>query len=574
MTRQSCGRPPISLSCFVFLFLFCTPLFRGLGWASEPFEFMEFRPEAKLGVGWSALTNDIATRRETCIEMSGAEPSSKTNDNPQYFGQFRLVHSTTDIEDGFGLSTSASFQGLVYKGAGSVKYAQSRTYNAENINAAGFITVETRSESLYGSAATVSARDPSYLPSWTPVALRGVLAQVGGLRLKPEFSKMLNENPKAFFEHCGDGFVTDIYRGGRLSVLLNISAASVGENKKLQAEISGSGGGVDIGVDSMISKVSAHSNTSLNGSYFAVGGSGRELSLASLDALKAMLKTFPEDVHTTDAGIRMRVMSYNAVLDGEDRYRFGIVESARAAARTYLDFNSIWKTMREMTDGALKPKLAWNRSVDPACLSRKQDEILSINRDLLNRLEDCGAAMASTMESPQQCQAAQFAAVLKAAPAAGTCPATPTLIGDTVTDYDYRIFFPAFVETNVLDGCHQPGDAAVRELVREDWLKPVIDARCRSRPEDKPECQSTVANRLTASIHVNGRPPPPLPTGGYLRSCKNCVVKWDSAGKQTMRCSCSRGGKFGNTAWITPQCPQKAPLQNCSRRLKYGKKPC
>ncbi|MGF1641806.1 MAG: hypothetical protein ACFCUO_12730 [Rhodospirillales bacterium] len=532
------------------------------------FEEMEYRSEARLGVGWSALTNDIATRRATCIEK--AETSSKTNDDPRYFGQFRLVHSTTDIEDGFGLSTSAAFQGLIYKVGGSVKYAQSKTFSADSINASGFITVETRSESLYGPDATLPAAGVAFEPSWASATAHHLSTRMGGLRLKPEYARMLKNDQKAFFDACGDGFVVDIYRGGRLDVLLGIATASVAENRKLAAEIHGSGGGVSIDVDAMISKVEAHKNTSVNGTYLAVGGDGRELGVASLDELKAMLKAFPAEVRKADAGIRIRVLSYAALVGGDEHYRFGVVDSARTAARLYLDLESVWATMRAMTDGPLNPRMAWTRSIEPQCLRRKEDEILEIKQALRARLEECGRELPASMTTPRACEASRLSIAPGGVPTAD-CPATTALIPPAVTDYDYRVFLPAFQEAGVLDACHQPNDAAVRERVRQDWLKPVIDARCGDGAEGKPECRSAVADHLVAAIPVVGPPPPPLPTGGYQRSCRNCVVKWDGPNRQIIQCSCARDGKYANTAWTLMQCPQRDPLQNCNRKLKYGR---
>ena len=210
-------------------------------------EMLESRPEAKLGLGWNSVTNEPTSRREFCIDLSStsikdAENKDAENKDARYQGSFRLIHTKTDIEDGFGLSLSASYRGLIYSAKGSASYAQKQTVNVENINAAGFVTVETRGRSLHSKGSNFSAT--TFVPSHQ---LDGslVVDQVGGLSLKSKYLQLLKSNPKQFYQICGDSFVSDIYFGGRLNVVATLATVSVSDKRKLESSLSGSGGGAD-----------------------------------------------------------------------------------------------------------------------------------------------------------------------------------------------------------------------------------------------------------------------------------------------------------------------------------------
>jgi hypothetical protein len=535
---------------------------------------LEFAPEASLGLGWNTLRNAPTDRRETCIE-NFADPVVSKNKQLESTGSFRLVHSTSDILDGFDLSASAAFHGIFYKGSGSISYATSQSISAEMTNAAGFVTVETDATSLRAKDAPAAATAYRYSFAVTPAA---VASSIGGLRLKQEYLDLLKSGSvsdrKTFFEICGDGFISDIYRGGRLSTVLTISSRNREDRQKLQASLSGEGGGASVSVGTMIEKVSKSSVSSFSANFHAVSGCGQS-GVTSLDAMKNLLETFAGCVRSDPAGIRMRVISYDALVTPPGKHRFGVPEGAAKAARAYLDLNSIWATMHQMRDTTsdLHDKLVWSRSVGTSCLGEKQDEILDVRKRLKESLSGCNEAIGTTIDRPAACEAeAMQANLAQPRPASAGCPTTSRILDGLSSQYDYLVFWPAMVRTGVQENsCHQQVDGFVADAVYQDWIKPVIDLRC-SGPdvEDKADCRSGFPNAVKSRIPVHPRVTR-TPTGGYQRTCKDCRISWNGSGGQVMKCQCKRGGKYGWTKSITLQCPQTAPLENCKRTLKYGK---
>lgn len=237
---------------------------------------LEYQPEAVLALGWNSIENSSSAGRASCLDPKSYQSNKNKSKDPNYYGTFRLVYSKTDIEDGFGLNSSASYRGLVYKASGSVKYAQSKQVSSQSTNASGFVTVETRSESLLGQSAL--SQGGAFVPSYQSAPFSAVKARLGDIRLSNDYVQMLKSNPGEFFRQCGDGFVMDIYYGGRLNIFATLTTDSETSRKKLEASLKGSGGVAEISIDGFISNAKNSGNTEFNASYMAVGSDGSELA--------------------------------------------------------------------------------------------------------------------------------------------------------------------------------------------------------------------------------------------------------------------------------------------------------
>ncbi len=150
-----------------------------------------------------------------------------------------------------------------------------------------------------------------------------------------------------------------------------------------------------------------------------------------------------------------------------------------------------------------------------------------------------------------------------------SCPATTQLIDGQLSQFDYRLFYPAVKQSGVLPSCKKWGTGEIQQFVSSQWLDPTIDTQCRANPS-QPQCVNATRAKLKANIHVVDTSEPLQPEGRYEETCNSCKLKWVSDGKAQMQCSCKRDGEFKNTAWVTLQCPQKARLNNCRRTLHYG----
>ena len=266
-------------------------------------------------------------------------------------------------------------------------------------------------------------------------------------------------------------------------------------------------------------------------------------------------------------------MSYAAILPASEGYRFGVADDAIKAGRLYNELTSIWQTLKQILDGdAVTVASQWGRSVGKACIAAKQDEIIGINKSVSDALHACANDTVSSMNTPSSCDSSALLAGARVKPDDPSCPATTQLVNNRLSAFDYRLFFPPRTVPSKIDRCTEPTTAMVRNMMAAEWIKPAWDAKC-SDPNQHPElCLNSTYDRLVKNIHVVDRGKPPLPSGGYRRSCTvaKCNLEWDANGKGKMQCPCSAGGQTKNTKWIKLQCPQKKALQNCRRTLKYG----
>jgi len=275
-----------------------------------------------------------------------AEVPSK-NSNASYNSGFRLVHSKTDIQDAFGLDASASYRGIAYQAEGSVKYASSKDVNAESINLAGYVKVDTRADSLRASD-NISFKG-AFLASGDLDTGESFTARMGGIKIDKDYAQLYLTNPEVFFNTCGDGFVMDIFYGGRLNIIATLDTKTEAAKQSLQASLKGSGGGVEVDVDAVVSSAKASEGTTFNASYQAVGSDGSELKIGSIDQVKSTFENFTANARQNDAGVRMRIVSYKSLVEEKLKdYRFGPGDSVTQAARLYSDLTSVWHTLTQI----------------------------------------------------------------------------------------------------------------------------------------------------------------------------------------------------------------------------------
>ena len=522
-------------------------------------------------MGWNSLSNRPSNARGNCLEPSSYEVSEQQaeggGDGIRATGSFRLIFSKSEIADGFGLNAAASYRSLAYNVSGSARYAQSRQVSAENTNVAGYVKVETRAQSLRGKAATAN----SFVSSDTQLSSETLVAGISGIRLSQTALDALTTSPEEFFNQCGDGFVIDIYYGGRLNILAELSSESEQNKRKLEASLKGSGGGAEVQIDGFVEASKSTEVKNFNASYMVVGTDGKGISVSSIDKLEKTFNDFPGNVKANDTGVRIRVASYASLLPGSEQYQFGPTEEMIKTARLHNDLDSVWRDLADMRDGGLRNKLRWDLAVSDRCLSNKQDEIGAFKGAALKNIKACAEQTTSSFETPSNCSTAS----LPHNPTGNgdtSCPATTAIVGGQLSQFDYRLFYPLLKVAGELPSCKKYAKAEIQSKVSNQWLKPVIDAQC-NKDNSLPQCTNSVRRELDANIHIvdTTEPEPPFGRNGYLKTCQNCKMKWITGGKAQIQCSCSKNKVFKNTAWINMQCPQKTALQNCNRKLRYGK---
>lgn len=542
--------------------------------AQQTDQLMEYQSEAKVGWGWNSLTNRPSQTRGNCLDPDSYEISQSNADESSSGiiaeGSFKLVFSKSSIADGFGLNAAANYRSVAYEASGSAKYAQSKQVSAQNTNVAGYVKVETRSQSLrakgYSGAETLS--------SDVPMTSSMLGAKLSGIRLSPDALAALNESPEKFFTNCGDGFVIDIYYGGRLNVLAELSTGSEESKRKLEESLKGAGGGATIEIGGFVEASKSSEVSSFSASFRAVGSDGTGIDVSDVDSLKDTFDKFPRNVKDNDRGVRIRVASYASLLPNSEQYQFGPTQEVIEAARLHNDLDSVWRDLADMRSGDLANELRWDLAVDKDCLGEKQDEIVAYQKRVKNNVTGCATKITSSLSTPGACGKAVFPANPSSS-ASATCPATTAVIDGQLSQFDYRMFYPLVKNEKVLPACKKYATGEVQQAVNAQWLEPIIDAQCNDDNTLR-QCNNRIRQQLQNNIHVvdtTGNTAPIHPYGGYSRSCKNCTSKWDASGAATFQCSCAKNKEFRNTAWITMQCPQDNALQNCNRRLRYGNCP-
>ncbi len=357
-------------------------------------------------------------------------------------------------------------------------------------------------------------------------------------------------------------------------MFLTVTTGKAEDRRKLSAKLSGGGAGASVSASAVAEAVSTISDTRIAGDMYAVGGILPETGIDSAQKLMKLVDDFAPAVARADAGTSMRLTSYYALVAPEKRRPFGIPGRFVEAARTYDDLGGLWQQMREVIE---TPALVdTSRSVPLSCIGTKADEVLDLRAELKQPLETCGAALA---QAPGQsyCEGVQVPRGEDMTSDAA-CPPTPVLLGDRGQSvYDYLVMLPAPKAGGPIDTCRL-GNGFV-DRVYDTYVRPVVAARCKDRPEDHPECRSDFEARAKAAVPRLRAPlSPPLPTGSWARTCRKPSISLVSDGKMRLTTEChTRKDFWGNQKWLKATrsnlpCPPRYHLINCDGKLIHDTK--
>lgn len=509
---------------------------------------LEFHPQGQLGYGWDAVRNAPPAGRATCLD--GVKHDKDLSPKENAF--VRLVETKADVLDAFELSAEASFQGLVYKAGGSIAYAQSQSLSTDQLNLAGSIDAMTRTEYVKGAKE----------------ALTGTLSENGtGLRIKPDYLKLLTSGDPAklaqFRRDCGDSFVTDIQRGGKLSIFLTVTTQSQTEKQSLRAKLSGGSATTNLSVAAAAEAIKNTTGSTVSGEFYAVGALMPQVDITSPDGMIALMGQFSQALKQGDAGRSMVVQSYWSLVPGQPG-SFGIPEDAIKAARDYFALSAAWDKLDTVWNDLPSGAYDMSRAPSRTCLGQRKDELIAQAQHIPDQLKTCGTQLVSTLSG--SCNLAHSPVTITTAAA---CPLAPNILsGAQHSAYDYLALLPPRAEK-------LPGacvvDATAKTRVFDDWVRPVWRAACADTPAD-PACASSFEDRATGAVPLTARPslyPAKGFKGKYKDTCSACSVGFVSNGKMKLTCKCSHNGSKHSTS-VTLSCPYTGPLENCKGRLKAG----
>ncbi len=99
----------------------------------------------------------------------------------------------------------------------------------------------------------------------------------GVMDLKPQFAKLAKSNPGAFYNQCGDSFVSALYGGAELDALITIQTHSIDQQTSLKNSIQASGWGVSLSGSVASAMDAASQQNELAIHFTQSGGSGDPL---------------------------------------------------------------------------------------------------------------------------------------------------------------------------------------------------------------------------------------------------------------------------------------------------------
>jgi hypothetical protein len=235
---------------------------------------------AKLGQGWDSFNNRGTTA--TCVEFVEAklERSSFETQVEQIQSSYSLVTKTTT-------SVSASYSGFGVSASGEVSSSHSLSINSDDqnflftfrslngstfavpVNAPGSpqLDLSEQGDKTLGHLKSDLSQDAFLKKYWAAVPERG-----GFIKLTNDALALRKRSKIDFDRICGDGFVSAIHRGSRISVLLSHRFSSRAEANSLTASLSASGYGASGSASYSTSTQKLNSTNNLSYRVFQQGG--------------------------------------------------------------------------------------------------------------------------------------------------------------------------------------------------------------------------------------------------------------------------------------------------------------
>lgn len=200
-------------------------------YAHEP--WTEYPDEGvQLGVGWDASKDQKVNN--VCIE-GAQETFVKTQASSTTIGEVVDKHQ---LLRSLHISASAQAQWLAGSASAKMDYLTSKEIRSETTTVAVYAWV-------INGAHYLGVRDQNLESKLTTVDRSEALSDVGvtsssGLKLKPEFEKLWNENRQQFFKKCGTHYVAAYREGAELVGFLTASDLTTDQKSSIAMSLSGS----------------------------------------------------------------------------------------------------------------------------------------------------------------------------------------------------------------------------------------------------------------------------------------------------------------------------------------------
>lgn len=230
-------------------------------------------PETGVNLGWGWDQHDAEPVRTVCVEFVEASEPAQTR-----YMTMKEVSDSYELMQSMGMSAQASVKTIGFEAKGKAAFAKETNITGYSSNFVMNATVEN------GVRYTAPA-------------------EAGAVQLTQHALNLAATNLDEFEHQCGDGFVSAVYAGAKLTALITIETKSQQEKEEMSATMSGSGWGGKFEASVNQKSGSKTEGKNMSFSIFQTGGRGDSIPkdkkdlLDKLDVLPAIAFDAPKDFH-------------------------------------------------------------------------------------------------------------------------------------------------------------------------------------------------------------------------------------------------------------------------------------
>ncbi|NOX51296.1 MAG: hypothetical protein GXP16_12300 [Gammaproteobacteria bacterium] len=357
-------------------------------------------PVTGIGLGWGYNMYDSAPLPNQCIEFTASEEPAQTRTM-----NMTEVNDTYEVMKSMGMSAEASVQVMGFNASGKASFAK-------NLNISGTSTTFVLDASVDNG---VRYAGP-YVPPEGVAAASSNLQYA--IRLTPA-AERLARKPEDFLRQCGNGYVSAIYSGARLTAVISIHTKTRSEKQTVSAEVSAGGYGVTVSGAMHAGSASKASSLDRSMSVFLVGGRGDAIPKDQAE-LEAKLETLSNSAYEAPKDFRMAISPYESLPNWPQNQELrGAVGEFEQLAGLWGDYNSIYDEMElilenpslfasiEFEDGKFStvPMVPAIDTVNAAILylEKLQDYVHQTLRDLEEEARICLSAEENGIDEGVDC---------------------------------------------------------------------------------------------------------------------------------------------------------------------------
>ncbi len=239
--------------------------------ALEATEIVE-APATGIDLGWGWNTFDSRPVPAFCIVFSEQrEPAQARRMS------MREVADSYEVMESMDMSAEASVKAIGVEVSGKAAFAKELNISSF---ASSFVLNASVDNGVRYVAPTTGASKVAESEISTPSG--------GSVRLTPEMAKLASRDLDEFLHQCGNGYVSAVYSGAKLTAVLTIQEKSLQQQETLSASLSGEGWGARLESSLSGKKQSGSESSRLDLSIFQVGGRGDAIPTSKQDLLDKM----------------------------------------------------------------------------------------------------------------------------------------------------------------------------------------------------------------------------------------------------------------------------------------------